>query len=470
MFRRYVCILIGSVFRAATQLPSRAECASWVACRCCCRSRHRGTAEDDRDAIGGTVADEHEGDAQADVSDLPLLVSLSILFLAAVRALAFLTIGVLSAVALHSTSDEDSLPGAEEEYALSTQAVVAVGDSVFVSLYLLLAGLWVEAQAAVRRHLYDPVALRSCWITAWLVMNTSFYVLQAALLVALFWSDTLRGRAALLLSVYSVTATVSFLLPVVVALGCCCTRAAFRGFPETRSIQLRLRARSLTVTLVLWSLGRLAWGARGVADAMGLGQVVSGSDGSLQFALTTAAVFFLGELVPATQALVGLGLGADGVLRVGDGKGGEGAGGGGWGPDEGLSPMGASAGGASDGLGAAAARPLLRAQRSTSGDAGATSLLGWAAGRAAGLFVGRRQPAAAAAGRERALRRQQRASGDQGHSEDDDEGSVLSLSGDGSVNRGPRPAEQLEPGLEPLALALAADRKRPSRTERYVQL
>ncbi|KAA0177605.1 hypothetical protein FNF27_00775 [Cafeteria roenbergensis] len=312
----YVCILLAATYKSIGQCTWPAG-VRWFFGGCGLMGESASSPAREAGDEGGT----EDGGRDEDESDLPMLVNLSILFLAAVRSVAFLSLGILSAFTLHNatTGDDDVLPAssqAVELYSVTTQALIAAGDGVFVSLYLLLTGLWVEAQSALRRHLYDPAALRGCWITAWLAVNSTLYALQIALFVALFASGDVAGRTALLFTVYAVTALVSFLLPVIVVVACVCTRSAFRGFPSLRSEALQERSRILSVTLALWSLGRLAWGVKGVADAAGIGDLVSGSSGSLRFALTTAGVFIVGELLPAGQALFGMGLGSDRALGV----------------------------------------------------------------------------------------------------------------------------------------------------------
>jgi hypothetical protein len=221
-----------------------------------------------------------------------------------------LSLGVVSAL-----WEDQELGAVGALYSESTQALISVGDSVFVSLYLLLVGLWFEAQAAIRRHLMDPDELRARWLTGWLVANSTLYGLQICLFVALFMTDDAHSKSLLLVSVHAITAAVSFALPLLVLVVFVCSQAAFSGYPGVRTPALATRTRALTLALALWSLGRLAWGGLGVAEAIGWEDLLTGPGGTWRYALTISAVFIVGELLPATQALMGLGVGSIGLLQ-----------------------------------------------------------------------------------------------------------------------------------------------------------
>lgn len=246
---------------------------------------------------------------QTSLTELPSIFILSLAFLSLVRTVAFLSLGVVSAL----WADQE-LGSVGALYSESTQALISVGDSVFVSLYLLLVGLWFEAQAAIRRHLMHPDELRAIWLTFWLVANSILYALQIILFVAIFATNDAHSKSLLLVSVHAITAAVSFALPILVVVVFLVSQAAFSGYPWLKTPALASRTRNLTLALGLWSLGRLAWGGLGVAEALGWENALTGPGGTWRYALTIAAVFIVGELLPATQALMGLGVGSAGVL------------------------------------------------------------------------------------------------------------------------------------------------------------
>ena len=111
--------------------------------------------------------------------DTPLLFVASINCAILVRVLSFLNLTILSYEEI--TSSEKTGPPLEsaQSFFASVLAIFFnVGDWMAISTFLLLIVVWTELMQHARQHFYSQIHMRRNMLIAYLVMNTTIWLLQ----------------------------------------------------------------------------------------------------------------------------------------------------------------------------------------------------------------------------------------------------------------------------------------------------
>ncbi|KAG5185430.1 hypothetical protein JKP88DRAFT_133551, partial [Tribonema minus] len=174
-------------------------------------------------------------------------------------------------------------------------------DFVALSAYALLAVVWAEAFLASRSHWLSARRYRQGFLMAYLVFNAALYMAQLLLYGALFLPSSPTGWAARAL--YAALTTVNFGLPLLLAALFMYLTVSFSGFPYRTERALRRQALAGRA-LLIWTAGRVCWGAFALTAALQYSLAASSAaEKAAIYSVLIVALFLVTELWPFAAAL-----------------------------------------------------------------------------------------------------------------------------------------------------------------------